>query len=292
MNRIEQYMEEVIGRGELSHAYLFEIRDAAERIRTGREAAKKIFCRAGTGRDGCPACRAVDSDNYPDLVYVRHEKPNLLSVDNIRDQLVDSIEIRPLKSEHKVYLVDDAQLMNPQAQNAMLKTLEEPPAYGVIFLLTDNRETLLPTILSRVVSLSWDGEGGEQAVSPAMERLFGYLGRARQLPVQEMSKAASTLKEEGLPPEELPDVLRRFWRDLSLLQAEPQAESLLYFPEEEERLREMAERIAPADLGALWEEIGALKNRLDGNVNTDNALEIFLLKVQEACTRRNDNGEN
>ena len=88
------------------------------------------------------------------ILYVwTHEKPNTISVDDIRVQVNDDIAIRPYSSKYKVYIIADADVMTVQAQNALLKTIEEPPAYAVIMLLTENAEVLLPTIRSRCVMM-------------------------------------------------------------------------------------------------------------------------------------------
>jgi DNA polymerase-3 subunit delta' len=84
---------------------------------------------------------------------VEHEKPNVISVDNIRQQINGDVAIKPYSGPKKIYIVDEAEKMNVQAQNALLKTLEEPPQYTVIMLLTTRVEAMLQTILSRCVVL-------------------------------------------------------------------------------------------------------------------------------------------
>lgn len=76
-----------------------------------------------------------------------------MGVDDIREQINDTIMVRPYSSQYKIYIVDEAQKMTVQAQNALLKTIEEPPAYAVIMLLTTNQDAFLQTILSRCVQL-------------------------------------------------------------------------------------------------------------------------------------------
>ena len=82
-----------------------------------------------------------------------HEKPNSISVDDIRTQVNNTVDIKPYQGPYKVYIIPQADMMTPQAQNAILKTIEEPPSYAVFLLLTENAETLLPTINSRCVML-------------------------------------------------------------------------------------------------------------------------------------------
>ena len=101
----------------------------------------------------CRSCHQVETGNHPDCIFVTHEKPNLISVDEIREQLVSDVEIKPYQGSKKVYIVPDAEMMNEQAQNALLKTLEEPPEYAVIILLVANADLILPTLLSRSIKL-------------------------------------------------------------------------------------------------------------------------------------------
>ncbi len=101
----------------------------------------------------CRSCHQVETGNHPDCIFVTHEKSNLISVDEIREQLVSDVEIKPYQSSKKVYIVPDAEMMNEQAQNALLKTLEEPPEYAVIILLVANADLMLPTLLSRSIKL-------------------------------------------------------------------------------------------------------------------------------------------
>ena len=103
----------------------------------------------------CHSCKQVMSGNHPDLIYVTHEKPGSIGVDDVREQINDTIMIRPYSSYYKIYIVDEAEKMTVQAQNALLKTIEEPPAYGIIILLTTNADTFLQTILSRCVRLDF-----------------------------------------------------------------------------------------------------------------------------------------
>ena len=99
------------------------------------------------------SCRQAINGNQPDIIRVTHEKPNSISVDDIREQVNNDIVIRPYSSKYKVYIIADADKMTVQAQNALLKTIEEPPSYAVIMLLTENAEALLPTIRSRCVMM-------------------------------------------------------------------------------------------------------------------------------------------
>ena len=81
---------------------------------------------------GMPFLQTGPWGNHPDLIYVTHSKPGSIGVDDIREQINDTIMIRPYSSYYKIYIVDEAEKMTVQAQNALLKTMEEPPSYAVI----------------------------------------------------------------------------------------------------------------------------------------------------------------
>lgn len=84
-----------------------------------------------------------------------HEKPGSIGVDDVREQVIGDMQIKPYSSRYKIYIIDEAEKLTQQAQNALLKTIEEPPAYGIIILLTTNADTFLQTILSRCVRLDF-----------------------------------------------------------------------------------------------------------------------------------------
>ena len=115
--------------------------------------AKALLCEHKDGCGECAACKQVDSLNHPDVIYITHEKYEI-RVDDIRKGINETIDIKPYSGDYKIYIIDDADRMNAGAQNALLKTLEEPPAYAVILLLTNNKDRLLDTILSRCVSMT------------------------------------------------------------------------------------------------------------------------------------------
>lgn len=106
-----------------------------------------------------------------DIIEVTHDKPNTIGVDDIREQVVADVQVRPYSSPYKVYIIPDAEKMNQQAQNALLKTIEEPPEYVVILLLTTNSAAFLPTILSRCVMLNMKPASDELVRKYLMEHV-------------------------------------------------------------------------------------------------------------------------
>ncbi len=147
--------------GRLSHAYILSSPDRAACLELAEQIAAAAVCERETdapcGR--CRGCRKALSGVHPDIIHVRREEGRqFISVDQIRAMTADAC-VLPNEAARKVYILDEADRMKtPEAQNAALKTLEEPPA-GVIFLLcTENAGALLPTVRSRCAELSTNSE--------------------------------------------------------------------------------------------------------------------------------------
>ncbi len=154
----------------------------------------------------CAACRKVLGNNHPDVITVDDPEKKTVSVDLIRQARAD-MYVQPNEGQRKVYVFPRAQDMRVEAQNALLKVLEEPPSYGVFLLLTDAPEKLLPTIRSRCVELKLQAlpeavlrqalrkefpQASEEDVSAAMVRSGGFLGQAKQLLIEGQGVSAQT----------------------------------------------------------------------------------------------------
>ena len=156
-DQIKEHFQKAIEYNKVSHAYILTGEAGMGRKSLANAFALTLLCEKGKSEPcmECHACKQVLSGSHPDLIYVSHEKPGTIGVDDIRKQINDTIMIRPYSSYYKVYIVDEAEKMTIQAQNALLKTIEEPPAYAVILLLANNNTGLLPTITSRCVTLNF-----------------------------------------------------------------------------------------------------------------------------------------
>lgn len=138
----------------LSHSYLICGPRGSGKHTLARFLAAAMECTAGSARPcgRCAQCRKVLTGNHPDVITVDDPAKKIVSVEQIRQANAD-LYIRPNEGRRKIYLFPRAMDMNPSAQNALLKSIEEPPAYGAFLLLTDAEEKLLPTIRSRCVAL-------------------------------------------------------------------------------------------------------------------------------------------
>lgn len=155
---VVRHLENALSDGKISQAYLITGEEGMGKKTIARAFAAALLCEdrkqgsyLSCGR--CRSCHQIETDNHPDLKVIAHEKPQIISVDEIRSQVVSDVDIRPYQNGRKVYIIPDAQLMNEQAQNALLKTLEEPPDYAVIILLSTNENMMLSTIKSRCIRL-------------------------------------------------------------------------------------------------------------------------------------------
>ena len=139
--------------GRSSHAYLFLGGAGAGKRLIANTFAKALQCE-GEKRpcDSCKSCLAFIHGNHPDVIYFQPLKNGkTYTIEDVREQLLETVDLKPFQYEKKIYIIEKADTLNIQSQNALLKTLEEPPAHAVFLLLAERAEAFLPTILSRVV---------------------------------------------------------------------------------------------------------------------------------------------
>jgi DNA polymerase-3 subunit delta' len=146
-------MRSAAQRGHINHAYIIDGSAGVGKRLLTMAFAKAILCSEKTAGDPCGkciSCNTLESGNHPDIVFVRPSKKSM-GVEDIREQVVNSTSVLPYSSNHRIFIVEEAETMTIAAQNALLKTLEDGPKYIVTFLLSKNLNAFLPTILSRCV---------------------------------------------------------------------------------------------------------------------------------------------
>ena len=282
MTRAESYLREVLARQELGHAYFLEAAQPGQAERVMNTAARLIACEKGTGCGVCASCRAFDSGNHPDVIRLTKAKTTY-SAKEIREQLVSDMSIRPYRFPRKIYLIPEADTLTPLCQNIMLKTMEEPPSYGVVLLAGFNRNAFLPTLLSRMVCLSAE----ETETAPdAQETGSGTAELLRAVyELDGMSAAGclnvfSRLKKAGL---EADVQVRRFEEVLrDIYTVKGGAEDRLHFSAEKATLGDYAERLTDRSLRELWDIIQQAKTQLRLNIKADNVIGAFCLSFPEA----------
>ena len=147
--RIMENLEKTIDKNQLSHSYLFEGEEALGKKMVALYFAKTLLCKEQGLKpcNNCNSCLKFDNFNHPDFQLIEPKK-NSIPRKAIED-LIKSINIAPLESKRRIIIIDDSHKMGLEAQNCLLKTLEEPPSYINMILITCNINDLIPTIISR-----------------------------------------------------------------------------------------------------------------------------------------------
>lgn len=318
-DQIKEYLHNVLQTGKVSHAYILNGEKSSGKEFIARVFSMALQCEKG-GEEPCQECHSCKqalSDNQPDIIRVTHEKPNTVSVDDIRTQVNNDVGIKPYSRPYKIYIINEAEKMTPQAQNAILKTLEEPPAYAVMLLLTSNINALLPTIISRCVVLNMKPVPDSLVRKYLMEQLQvpdykaevcvafarGNVGRAKALASSEdfenvKAEALSLLKyiqdmdlneviaavkkitEYKLEIGDYLDICAIWYRDALLFKATHDVNHLV-FREELQALRRTAQHSSYEGIETILRALDTAKRRLEANVSFELTMELLMLTIQE-----------
>lgn len=318
--QLQEHLQNAIRMNKVSHAYIIN----GER-NSGKEFIAKIFAMALQCENRqdiepcqeCHSCKQALSSNHPDIIYITHEKPGTISVDDIRSQINSDVAIKPYKGPKKIYIMSEGEKMTVQAQNALLKTLEEPPEYAVILILTTNVNSLLPTILSRCVVMNMKPVKDAQIKEFLMKTMEipdykadicaafarGNVGKARllanseefdkvkeeaitllkyinEMEIHEIVAAIKKINEYKFDVNDYLDILSIWYRDVLLFKATHDANHLI-FREEIQYIRKVADRSTYEGIEEIIEALEKSKQRLSANVNFDLTMELLLLTIKE-----------
>ena len=148
---IQKELEQIAKSDSVLHSYIFIGQDGIGKKEIAKEFAKKILCKTKKENCNCKSCLCFVSENHPDFQII-NEEGNLIKIDQMR-QMVQNVYEKPILSEKKVYIINDADKMTKEAQNSLLKTLEEPPEYACFVLIVTNQDLILNTIKSRCTKI-------------------------------------------------------------------------------------------------------------------------------------------
>ena len=316
---IIQYIQDAVGQNKVSHAYILNGQRGSGKKMLAKLFAMALQCESGKAEPCgmCRSCIQANHGNQPDIITVKHEKPASISVDDVREQINGDIMIKPYSSPYKVYIVPEADLMTPQAQNAILKTIEEPPEYAVIFLLTENADSLLPTIRSRCVMLKLRNIKDKLVKKYLIEQLEipdyqaelcaafaqGNIGRATMLAtsehfneikeeaiqlmkyidemeLHEIVSAIKAINKYKLQIEDYLDIITIWYRDVLLYKATKDVGGLV-FSDQLKFIKVKASKSSYEGIERILESIEKAKARLNANVNFDLLMELMLLTIKE-----------
>lgn len=321
-------LRQALTHGNLSHAYLFYGPESIGKKRTAFELARALNCPESGPREACghcTSCRKIPQGLHPDVFFLEPQKKSdavreaWIRIEQVRD-LQKKLGFLPYEGRTKVVIVDAVDRMNPQAANAFLKTLEEPPSATVCLLLTDQPQQLLPTLVSRCQGIRFHPLSQETLV-----RLLHQLAPERDLPAGEIPFRAAraggqvrraleadlsewrALREQLLTlvgevsldrPDllfessaqwarragEIPRMLQELagiLRDLVLIQLQVPGH-LLWNQDLESQLTPLASRKSRNGWAGLIESVERTRQALRGNANAQLALETLWLDFCEA----------
>lgn len=152
---IKEYLKNSIKTQSYAQAYMFVGKEGIGKKLFASEFAKKIMCEnKNIDNDNCESCIKFEGKANPDYSEIYPDGKSI-KIEQIRE-LQRRISEKPIVSSKKVYIIDDADLMNEESQNCLLKTLEEPPLFAVIILIVSNESKILPTIKSRCIKIKFN----------------------------------------------------------------------------------------------------------------------------------------
>ena len=156
-NKIKQDLQEIIDNNTISHSYMFVGIDGIGKKLIAKEFARKILCLNKQNQNcaTCDSCIKFNSGNNPDFLEIFPDG-NSIKIAQMRE-MQEKIYKKPIVSDKKVFIIDQVEKMTEEAQNSLLKTLEEPPEYMVIILITSNENKLLNTVKSRCIRINFTG---------------------------------------------------------------------------------------------------------------------------------------
>ena len=317
--QIIEHLKTAIEMVKVSHAYILNGPDLSGKMMIAEAFARALLCEKQDpdGCGECRSCRQSDDRNNPDIIYVKHDKPNTISVDDIRTQLNNDIVIKPYSNQYKIYIVDEAEKMNQQAQNALLKTIEEPPAYAVIMLLTTNADSFLQTIRSRCITLNLKSVKNDVIKSYLMtekkipdyqadvcaafaqgvvgkaiklassddfnelkESALSLIKRLDDIDLYEMGEAIKQISDYKLQVQDYFDLITVWYRDVLYMKATNDVNGLI-FKDEVYDIKKQASKHSYHGIETIIEALDKAKLRINANVNFDLVIELLLMTIKE-----------
>ena len=314
--KIRHHLRESIIKQSISHAYILAGDSGIGKSKIAREFAMELICEKHTGCGECPACRQFLADAYPDFFYMDAEGKESIGIDRIRENIVNDVSIRPYHGKVKIYIIDEADKMTVGAQNALLKTIEEPPEYVVILLLVRNMSLLLETIRSRCIKLllsvvsndrikSWLVEkgtsedlaavvasysNGAPGIAKAMAESEDFAGMYNQNVefLKKISEASindillfiEELKKRTGGFKDFINFLRLWYRDICILKLTKKTDNLVFIREEGIILR-LSREYTLKKINSIIDLIDETETRLNSNVSGDTVMELLFIGLRK-----------
>ena len=316
--KLISHLQVTLKTGRIPHASIFAGQSGLGKKLVANSFAKSILCETDERASGCccSSCTAFDGGNHPDVIYVKAAgKTKAIGVNDVRAQMAAHMHVRPYRAHYKIFIVDHADTLSVAAQNALLKTIEEPTSFAIFMLLCENHYMLLPTVLSRCVLFKLSPVSAEQAgrllrsrvnASDAWQRVCvdyaqGNIGRALALCQDEdftmlrdqtmaLAFAMCQHTSEGLFTyakmfdqfknriQEMLDILYMTHRDIAVLKGTGDERFII----QKDKKKELMAAAQMTTLAAVLKKCGAIalaKRQLTQNGNFQLVIQILLLSL-------------
>ena len=319
---ILKYISSAVENNRVSHAYILNGERGSGKKMLANLFAMTLLCETGDNEPcgKCHSCKQAESGNHPDIIRVIHEKPNSISVDDIRTQVNNTVDIKPYQGPYKVYIIPQADMMTPQAQNAILKTIEEPPAYAVILLLTTNLDKLLETVQSRCLKLQTKpirerdvlaylmnvmgltkekayfcldfAQGnlgkaiklaGNEEYAEIVDSVVNVLTHIGDMDVETLGKAVKDIEQFKMSMNDYMDLMMMWYRDAMMIKITGNVDKIL-FKNEFSTLKKQAGKLTFKSIEDKIDAIAKAEQRLLANANFEVTIELLLLTLKEEAT--------
>ncbi|MFA5142791.1 MAG: DNA polymerase III subunit delta' [Candidatus Omnitrophota bacterium] len=305
------FLRRSIESGRISHAYLFAGPSGVGRRLAALDFAKAVNCldpKAGASCDICGQCRKIDASNHPDVIIFSPAKADAsFGIERIR-LLEREVGLKPYEGRRKVYILDSADAMTQEAQNALLKTLEEPPSESVLILITESPASLFPTIQSRAQSVRFfplppevvgsiltdlhkvdkDRAGilsrvSSGSVGKALEYNTADFFNIRRRVIGSLSNGAFADQDlDGFSKPELRlilDMVLTWYRDILVTKAFADGSPELVNIDNLQPIREAARRTSFGELNNAIEQVILTGSLLDRNANPKLAMSVLGMRI-------------
>lgn len=312
-------LQNSIANDRVSHAYIINSEDEMSRSMISNTFAKTLMClKEGVEPcNECASCRGYEHGNSVDVIQIDKEDKSSIGIETIRTKLVSDIEIRPYQSRYKIYMIKEADTMTEAAQNAILKTIEEPHQYAIILLESSNYKNFLTTILSRcrLIELKpiTNKEMHEHIVNNTnikKENVDMYLAYAQgnlskfdemtnkeefiefrneiirmtklflKLDIENMVEIKNFLSKNEKKYREAMDLLYLWYRDIAVVK-EDVDHSYVINKDMIEELKLQAKEVTYNFINKVTDSIQYIKENIETNMNLKLATHVMLMRIKE-----------
>ncbi len=316
---IKKQITESVRSDRVSQAYILTGEKGSGKEFIATVFAQMLVCENGGDMacGECHSCKMAEAKTHPDIKYIVPQKVSSIGVEEVRKQICFDIDIKPFQASRKIYIVCEADKLTTQAQNALLKSLEDAPPYVVIMLLVSNINMMLQTVRSRCITwelkpvapdimkkyLMQELQIPDYRADVAIAFAQGNLGKARNMAasddfsamqaaaqsviknarddsISDMIALVRSLSEYKVDAGEFLDMIAVWYRDVLMFKATGETDNLVY-KEDLSIIRKVARRSSYEGIEEVLQAIVKAKERLRANVSFEVAMELLFSVIHE-----------